>query len=169
MKRNSPEKTSQRMNMLVFSFALLCTSSSSACAEDYIVLDGFRGLRFRHMQPEVERLRAAGHRVTYLPWWRWRSAIHSANGPVNVIGYSLGGSRASRLAHHIDVRQMELVDPVQIVGVIRLPQGHARTTVYRARMPSSIHSSVVLGSHREVLIPTDHGGMPETFYAYRPW
>lgn len=142
--------------------------SSVGWADDYIVLDGCRGPRNRYMALEVESLRFQGHRVLYLPWWRWRFAARRVQGPVSVIGYSLGGSRAAWLSHRIDAWRLELVDPVQLVGAIRLPET-PQATIYRATIPSSIRSSLVIGHHQEILVPADHGAMPRTFQWFRPW
>lgn len=138
--------------------------SSMLQADEYVVLDGFRGRNSKFMKPEVDRLRSMGHRVTYLPWTRWRAAARSVHGSPHVIGYSLGGSRAAFLARRINVRSLQLIDPVRLVGPIRLPNDHTPTTVYRATVPSRITSSVVAGQHRELRAPTDHSGMPSHFH-----
>ena len=129
-------------------------------ADDYIVLDGLGGIRAHWLQAEVTRLRCEGHCVDYRPWWRWRSATRAVNGPVNVIGYSLGGSRAVRAAHQLQVNNLELIDPVLVIGDINLPSG-VPTTVYRATQPSYINSSPVYGCYLEIPFPTNHIGMPQ--------
>ena len=160
-----------RRKLRMLSLMLLTLGWLSSCpdsiAEDYVVLDGFRGLSERYMEMEVNRLRLQGHRVLYLPWWRWRFAARNVQRPVNVIGYSLGGSRAAWLSQRIDVRRVELVDPVRLMGPIRLPQT-TQAAVYRATVPSSISSSPVLGHHHEILIHADHGAMPRSFHWFRP-
>ncbi|MEP3477751.1 MAG: hypothetical protein ABJZ55_00745 [Fuerstiella sp.] len=139
----------------------------SAYADNYVVLDGLGGLHSKSMEPEVQRLQSMGHNVTYRPWWRWRSAVRATNGPVNVIGYSLGGSRANRFARKTDVRSMELIDPVRVVGKIRLPKTAMNTTVYRASSPTVIRSSKVRGRHSEVRIPTNHSGIPARYHSMK--
>ena len=145
----------------------LSLSIDSAHADNYVVLDGLGGLHYRTLEPEVQRLHSQGHNVTYLPWWRWRSAARATNGPVNVIGYSLGGSRANRLARRSDVRSLELIDPVRVSGKIRLPKKPINTTVYRASSPTVIRSSRVRGRHNEVLIHTNHSGIPAQYHALK--
>ena len=163
---SSFERVSKGRSLLLLTLCLL--SGQVALADDYVVLDGFRGQSERYMELEVERLRSQGHRVLYLPWWRWRVAARQVQGPVNVIGYSLGGSRAAWLSQRIDARRVELVDPVRLMGPIRLPEA-THSTVYRATLPSSIWSSSVLGHHREIFVPADHGAMPRTFQWFRPY
>jgi pimeloyl-ACP methyl ester carboxylesterase len=128
-------------------------------ADDIVVLDGLGG---RSMRAEAAELRRAGHEVVYRRWWAWRSAARAADQPVHVIGYSLGGSRASRAAERLDVSHLELIDPVHLRRAIELPGG-VNTTVYRAGRRSVIRSSAVIGEHREVVVQANHVQMPRNY------
>ena len=149
---------------LLFVFTCLC-SSTTVSAQDYIVLDGFGGLRSQWMQGEVNRLESLGHQVTYRPWWRWRDAVRTAGSqPVNVIGYSLGGGRAVMAAGQLNVNQLELVDPVIVRrGKSIIVPNQIPTTVYRATESRFIQSSPVVGATQTYFFPTTHGEIPNVF------
>jgi pimeloyl-ACP methyl ester carboxylesterase len=156
------KQISSKLTCLVLTVLMTFLFDGTTAADDYIVLDGLGGIRQQWMQDEVTRLRCEGHCVDYRPWWRWRSAARAATGPVNVIGYSLGGSRASWAARRLQVSGLELVDPVRIVGSISVPPA-VPTTVYRATQSNVIISSPVQGCYQEYFFPTDHLGMPQYF------
>lgn len=145
--------------LLVLLFCVPCL------ADEFVVLDGLSGIRGKWLKDEVSRLRCDGHCVHYRPWWRWRRAARDTTGPVTVIGYSLGGSRAVMAADRMQIKHLELVDPYKQFGVIYLPCG-VPTTVYRATKRSWINGSPVCGTHLEIPFPADHSEMPECFRRY---
>ena len=130
-------------------------------AQEVVVVDGLGGSFRRNMQVEVDRLRNQGYDVTYRPWWQWRSAARSASQGSRVIGYSMGGPRAIKVAQRANASQLELVDPVSI----RPMQAPAAvdTTVFRAAQEGRINSTPVHGNYSQQWIPTDHVGMPSLF------
>ena len=130
-------------------------------AQDVVVVDGLGGSLQRNMQPEVDRLRGQGFNVTYRPWWQWRSAARAAPDGSRVIGYSMGGPRAIKLARRMNASQLELVDPVSIRPMVVPPA--VGTTVFRASEASRINSTPVHGNYQQFWIPTDHIGMPSAF------
>jgi len=130
-------------------------------AQEVVVVDGLGGSFARNMQPEVNRLQEQGFNVTYRPWWKWRSAGRAASDGAKVIGYSMGGPRAIKLANRINASQLELVDPVSIKPMYAPPA--VGTTVYRASEPSRIKSTAVYGDYQQFSIPASHAGMPRAF------
>ena len=136
-------------------------------ADDYIVLEGFLGpYGQRWMKEEVDALRCQGHNVDHRAFWRWRSAVRDANGPVNIIGYSLGCHRAVLASERVCVKHLELVDPFRNFGKVKKIPSGVPTTVYRASCPKIIKSVPVQGCYQERYIPTDHFGMPRHFRQY---
>ena len=130
-------------------------------AQDVVVVDGLGGSFARNMQPEVDRLQQQGFNVTYRPWWKWRSAARSAPEGSRIIGYSMGGPRAIKVAQRINASQLELVDPVSIKPMY-VPRA-VGTTVYRASEVGRINSTAVYGDYQQFWIPTNHIGMPSAF------
>ena len=88
--------------------------------------------------------------------------MRETQGPVNVSGFSLGGSRAVMAAQRLDVVGLELIDPVQLRGPIYVPK-YVPATVYRASYPSMIHSSPVFGHQQELFVPGRHLQVPSVY------
>lgn len=141
--------------------AAILLVSETANAQDVVVVDGLGGSFKGYMQPEVDRLTEQGFNVTYRPWWQWRSAARVAPQGSRIIGYSMGGPRAIKLAQRMNASQLELVDPVSIKPMFVPPA--VNTTVFRASQESRINSTAVYGDYQQYQIPTDHFGMPRLF------
>ena len=138
--------------------------TTTAAAQDYVVLDGLGGIKGQWMRGEVNRLESLGHNVTYRPWWRWRNAVRTTGDrPVNVIGYSLGGGRAVMAAQQLNVTQLELVDPFLGRGRSIVVPNQIPTTVFRATESRFIQSSPVIGATQTYYFPTSHGQIPNWF------
>lgn len=133
----------------------------TANAQEVVVVDGLGGSFKYHMQPEVDRLKEQGFNVTYRPWWKWRSAARTAPKGSRVIGYSMGGPRAIKLARRLNASQLELVDPVSVKPMFAPPS--IDTTVFRATQDGPINSTAVYGDYQQFQIPTDHVSMPKFF------
>lgn len=153
MRRSKSRSTLPTFALVI---GLLLFSGTNANADEYIILDGLGGMGAHWMQGAVTRLECEGHQVTYRPWWRWRSAVRRTNQPVNIIGYSLGGSRAVWAAERLDVTSLELVDPVRMHGTIQIPPC-VNTTIYSAGDPSVIQNRAeIIGSYNEIVLPARH-------------